>query len=84
MSRIRGTSLLYDPEISVSQEQLQREIDLINAELGNLRTAGDETRSPRSRDPYTRRDSGIASSRRTSERPRQSNVPYGSRKYKSC
>ena len=84
MSRIRGTSLLYDPEISVSQEQLQREIDLINAELGNLRTAGDETRSSRSRDPYTRRDSGIASSRRTSERPRQSNVsPYGSRKYKS-
>ena len=63
-------SLLYDPELSMSEEQLRREIDEINKEIGSIRV--EELKTPITR--YTRRDSGIASSRRTDERPRQSNV----------
>ena len=70
MSRKKDPSLLYDPELSMSEEQLRREIDEINKEIGSIRV--EELKTPITR--YTRRDSGIASSRRTDERPRQSNV----------
>ena len=33
MSRKKNTSLLYDPELSMSEEQLRREIDEINRDV---------------------------------------------------
>lgn len=62
--------MLYDPAVSMSEEQLRREIDEINKEIGSIRV--EELKTPITR--YARRDSGISSSRRTDERPRQSNV----------
>ena len=70
MSRKKNTSLLYDSELSKSQEQLCRKINEINKEIGSIRV--EELETPTTQ--YTRRDSGIASSRRTDERPKQSNV----------
>jgi hypothetical protein len=36
MSRKKNTSLLYDSELSMSEEQLRREIDEINKEIGSI------------------------------------------------
>jgi hypothetical protein len=55
MSRKKNTSLLYDPELSMSKEQLLREINEINKEIGSIRV--EELETPITR--YTRRDSGI-------------------------
>ena len=80
MSRKKNTSLLYDPELSMSEEQLRWEIDEINKEIGSIRVEELETQITR----YTRRDSGIVSSRQTDERPRQSNaLPFDSKKHQS-
>ena len=80
MSRKKNTSLLYDPELSMSEEQLCREIDEINKDIGSIRVEELETSITR----YTRRDSGIASTRQTDERPRQSNVsPFDTKKHQS-
>ena len=79
MSRKKNTSLLYDPELSMSEEQLRREIDEINKEIGSIRVEELKTQITR----YTHRDSGIVSSRQTDERPRQSNVsPFDSKKHR--
>jgi hypothetical protein len=37
MSRKKITSLLYDPELSMSEEQLRQEINEINKEIGSIR-----------------------------------------------
>jgi hypothetical protein len=80
MSHKKDTSLLYDPELSMSEEQLCREIDEINKDIGSIRVEELETSITR----YTRRDSGIASTRQTDERPRQSNVsPFDIKKHQS-
>jgi len=80
MSRKKDTSLLYDPELSMSEEQLRREINEINKEIGSIRV--EELETPISR--YTRGDSGIASTRRRNESPRQSNVsPFDTKKRQS-
>ena len=67
MSRKKNTSLLYDPELSMSEDQHRREINEINKEIGGIWV--EELPTPITR--YTRRDSSIASTRRTDERPIQ-------------
>ena len=56
MSRKKNTSLLYDPELSMSEEQLRLKINEINKEIGSIRV--EELETPITR--YTRRDSGKA------------------------
>ena len=64
----------------MSEEQLRREIDEINKEIGSIWV--EELQTPITR--YTRRDSGIASTRRTDERQRQNNVsPFDTKKRQS-
>jgi hypothetical protein len=61
----------------MSEEQLRREINEITKEIGSIRV--EELKTPITR--YTRRESDIASTRRTYERPRQSNVsPFETKK----
>ena len=43
MFRKKNTSLLYDPELSMREEQLRREINDINKEIGNIRVEDIET-----------------------------------------
>jgi chemotaxis protein histidine kinase CheA len=50
MSRKKNTSLLYDPELNMSEEQLRREINEINKEIGSIRD--EELETPITR--YTR------------------------------
>ena len=77
MFRKKTTSLLYDPEFSIREEHLHREINEINKEIGNIRVEDLETSISR----HTRRDSGITSTRRTDERQRQRNVsPFDTKK----
>ena len=65
----------------MSEEQLRREIDEIHKEIGSIRVEELETQITR----YTRRDSGIASTRQTDERPRQSNVSvFDTKKHQSA
>jgi len=56
MSGKKNTSLLYDPEFSMSEEKLRRKIDEINKEIGSIRV--EELKTPITR--YRRLDSGIA------------------------
>lgn len=47
MSRKKNTSLLYDPELSMSEEQLRWEIDEINKEIESIRVEELETQITR-------------------------------------
>ena len=72
--------MLYDPELSMSEEQLCRETNEINKEIGSIWV--EELYTPITR--YTRRDSSIASTRRTDQRQRQNNVsPFDTKKRQS-
>jgi len=43
MSRKKNTTSLYDPELCMSEEQLRREINEINKEIGSIRVEELET-----------------------------------------
>ena len=82
----KHTGYLYDPDLSVSHEQLRREIDMLNTELQRYSLGDKVDGKVSSSTPYTqgyqgrKSDSGIASGRHTEYGHEETN-PWDTKQY---
>ncbi|CAG2217205.1 unnamed protein product [Mytilus edulis] len=77
MNSHRKDSVLYDPDISLTEEQLSQEIDILTAELEKYRHVKDRSISQvdTPRTVFRHSDSGIGSVRRSEQLSKQTNSP---------
>ncbi|CAC5414114.1 unnamed protein product [Mytilus coruscus] len=78
MNSHRKDSVLYDPDISLTEEQLSQEIDILTAELEKYRHVNDDRSLSHGDTPRTvfrHSDSGIGSVRRSEQLSKQTNSP---------
>ncbi|CAG2239410.1 unnamed protein product [Mytilus edulis] len=77
MNSHRKDSVLYDPDISLTEEQLSQEIDILTAELEKYRHVKDRSIShvDTPRTVFRHSDSGIGSVRRSEQLSKQTNSP---------
>ncbi|CAC5368127.1 unnamed protein product [Mytilus coruscus] len=78
MNSHRKDSVLYDPDISLTEEQLSQEIDILTAELEKYRHVNDDRSFSKVDTPRTvfrHSDSGIGSARRFEQLSKQTNSP---------
>ncbi|VDI32101.1 Hypothetical predicted protein [Mytilus galloprovincialis] len=77
MNSHRKDSVLYDPDISLTEEQLSQEIDILTAELEKYRHVKDRSISQvdTPRTVFRHSDSGIGSVRRSEQFSKQTNSP---------
>ncbi|CAG2237614.1 unnamed protein product [Mytilus edulis] len=77
MNSNRKDSVLYDPDISLTEEQLSQEIDILTAELEKYRHVKDRSIShvDTPRTVFRHSDSGIGSVRRSEQLSKQTNSP---------